>query len=140
MKIKYKKMHMAAQALKQAHVGDACFDLSAVSYEYSDKGEAAFHEYGTGLALEIPQGHVGLVFPRSSVSNTGAILCNSVGVIDAGYRGEVKVRYKAAKAPYKVGERVGQLMILPLPSVEFEESESLEESVRGAGGFGSTGK
>ncbi len=140
MKIKYKKLSLSAQPLKQAHTGDACFDLSSVSHRQASESEGSYHEYGTGLALEIPHGYVGLVFPRSSVSSTGAIMCNSVGVIDSGYRGEVKVRYKSENAPYKVGERVGQLMILPLPDIEFEESADLADSPRGAGGFGSTGK
>ncbi len=140
MKIKYKKLVDAAQSLKQAHSGDACFDLGSVSHRQVSEKDASFHEYGTGLALEIPHGYVGLVFPRSSVSNTGALMCNSVGVIDAGYRGEVRVRYKSERAPYKVGERVGQLMILPLPEIEFEESNELADSARGTGGFGSTGK
>src|SRR5437899_1438656 len=109
MKIKYKKLSPSAQPLKQAHAGDACFDLMAVSHQHVSDKEASFHEYGTGLALEIPHGHVGLVFPRSSVSGMGALMCNSVGVIDSGYRGEVKIHYKSELAPYKTDEHTNQL-------------------------------
>ena len=140
MKINYKKLSQSAQPLKQAHLGDACFDLTSVNYRHVSENDISFHEYGTGLALEIPHGYVGLVFPRSSVSNTGAVMCNSVGIIDSGYRGEVKVRYKSDRVPYKPGERVGQLMILPIPEIEFEESAELNHSIRGSGGFGSTGR
>ena len=102
--------------------------------------------YGTGIALEIPEGHVGLLFPRSSNRKTAVYLTNSVGVVDSGYRGEIMLCYKqrdfnsAANPPYEVGDRVGQIIIVPYPAIEFIESEELEDSDRGEGGFGSTGK
>ena len=89
--------------------------------------------------MEIPRGYVGLLFPRSSVSNKGAWLANSVGVIDSGYRGPVKVRLYGPKAPYQPGERVAQLMIMPVPYVSVQEVSELSDSQRGQGGFGSTG-
>jgi len=124
----------------------------------------------TGLAIEIPEGYVGYVFPRSSNSKYDLQLCNSVGIIDSGYRGEIKLRYRRIINPqpgrnfvvtnettpsiqtppiqwikadfncYEIGDKVGQIMILPYPKVEFKEVEELSQTERGEGGFGSTGK
>ncbi len=121
-----------------AKEGDACFDLTATSINLMDK----FIEYGTGLAMEIPEGYVGLIFPRSSVTNKDLILKNSVGVVDSGYRGEIKFRFLRTKdiiEAYSVGDRIGQMMILPHPTVELEEVDELTISDRGEGGYGSTG-
>jgi dUTP pyrophosphatase len=107
--------------------------------------------------LEIPNGFVGLVFPRSSIRKTGLQLSNSVGVIDSGYRGELqatfnklfggegmydemKVNQMQPNDYYKVGDRVAQIMIIPFPPIEFEQVTQLSETERGDGGFGSTGK
>ena len=139
MKIKIKKLHKDAVIPKYAKPGDAGMDLTAVSFEYDvDLGQVV---YGTGLALEIPGGHVGLIFPRSSIYKTNMSLTNSVGVIDSGYRGEIMLRFKwdALTSLYKVGDRIGQIMIIPYPRIEFEEVEQLEDSERGEHGFGSTG-
>jgi len=117
-------------------------DLTAVSATRDDHGNVV---YGTGLAIEIPEGHVGLIFPRSSNSKTDLYLTNHVGVIDSGYRGEIMFKYRPidgllnAKV-YQIGDRVGQLMILPYPAVELVEAAELSSSERGEGGFGSTGK
>ena len=100
-------------------------------------------KYDTGIAVEIPPGYVGLVFPRSSVCKTGLSLANSVGVIDSDYRGSISlVFYKGAELieAYSYGDRIGQLVIVPIPEVEFVEAEELSETERGAGGYGSTGK
>ena len=112
-------------------------DFCAVSKNETDK----YVEYGTGLAFEIPEGYTMLVFPRSSVSNTNLVMANSVGVLDSGYRGELKLRFrKNGSDDYQIGDRVGQIIILPYPAVNFEEVEDLSESIRGEGGFGSSGK
>jgi len=99
--------------------------------------------YDTGLSMEIPEGYVGLLFPRSSISKTTLSLANSVGVIDSGYRGSImfKFRYLGGKGNwfYNLGDRVGQIIIIPYPTVEFEEVEELSSTERGQGGFGSTG-
>lgn len=104
-------------------------------------------EYGTGVYLEIPKGYVGLLFPRSSISKKALTLANSVGVIDSDYRGEIKFRFKfnddkfirvMSSSIYDSGDKIGQLMIIPYPEVEFKQVESLEETERGEGGFGST--
>ena len=98
--------------------------------------------YGTGLAMEIPKGYVGLIFPRSSISKTSHSLRNAVGVIDSGYRGEIifKFSINTHNSPvYEVGERIGQMIIMPYPQVEFEEAFELSKTERGKGGYGSTG-
>lgn len=137
LKVKVKRLAEAAVLPSYAKEGDAGLDLTATSITHHFEA-GGFIEYGTSLALEIPQGYVGLLFPRSSVTNKRMMLKNSVGVIDSGYRGEVKLRF-VGEADYKVGDRVGQLVIMPFPKVEMEEAEELEQSERGTGGHGSTG-
>lgn len=137
LKVKVKKLHRSAVVPKYAKDGDAGLDLTAV-WHVSQGDGIDFQEYGTGLAFEIPKGFVGLLFPRSSITNKQMMLKNSVGVIDSGYRGEVKLRF-IGKKDYEVGDRVGQLIIVPYPEIELEEVEELEESERGVGGHGSTG-
>ena len=137
MKVKVKKLHKDAVIPKYANPGDAGLDLTAVSHKPHGDG-IDFQEYGTGLAFEIPKGYVGLLFPRSSITTKQMMLKNSVGVIDSVFRGEVKLRFIGTD-DYKVGDRVGQLIIIPYPEIELEEVEELEDSVRGTGGYGSTG-
>lgn len=97
--------------------------------------------YGLGFAVEIPEGHVGLLFPRSSVYKKNHILSNSIGVIDSDYRGEVSAKfYFETIARYEIGERCCQLIIIPYPKVTVIESDTLTETKRGSGGYGSTGK
>lgn len=141
MQVKIKKLNENAVIPSYAKDGDACFDLTATSI----KVKFEYIQYGTGLAMEIPEGHVGIILPRSSVTNKDLMLKNSLGIIDAGYRGEICFRYyKLINAPwsviYKVGERVGQMMILPVPKIQLVEVDELTDSERGDGGYGSTGK
>ena len=137
MKVKIKKLHEDAVIPRYAKDGDAGMDLTAVDVE-SDGGVIT---YKTGLAVEIPRWHVGLLFPRSSVYKTGQSLTNCVGVIDSGYRGEIMLKFTLSpyQREYEIGNRVGQLIIMPYPKVEFEEVEELTETSRGKGGYGSTG-
>lgn len=148
MKVKIKKMHPDAVIPKYAHDTDAGMDLVATSMKVDAYGCIV---YGTGLAFEIPEGYVGLIFPRSSNAKYDLILTNHIGVVDSGYRGEVMLKFKphgawkcndeiVYKNEYEVGDRVGQLIIMPYPKIEFEEVEELAVSDRGAGGYGSTGK
>lgn len=150
--IKLKKLDKNAVTPSYTKEGDAAVDLYATSKQPNE--EYGFIEYGTGLSLEIPKGYVGLIFPRSSISKTGLVLSNSVGVIDSGYRGEIKVRFwlnteaasyvmngeKPSLGYYNIGDRIAQLMVLPYPKINFIKEESLSESDRSDGGFGSTGK
>ena len=135
MNIKIKKMHEHAVIPQYAKDGDAGMDLVAVEVE--EKGN--WVTYRTGLALEIPDGFVGLLFPRSSVYKKNQRLANSVGVIDSGYRGEIMFKFSKSDDQYGVGERVGQIIIMPYPKVNFVKANVLATSVRGGGGFGSTG-
>lgn len=141
IKLKVKKLHPEAVLPSYAKHGDACFDLTAVNIH----NEYKYIEYGTGLAFEIPEGYVGLIFPRSSVTNKDLMLKNSVGVIDSGYRGEITFRFAADTSKghtiqiYTVGERIGQMLILPIPTVELKEVEELSTTERGEGGYGSSG-
>lgn len=135
--IKIKKLHPDAKIPAYAHPGDAGMDVYAVSKNETEK----FMEYGTGLSFELPDGYTMLVYPRSSVSNLDLDMANSVGVLDSGFRGELKLRFrKSGNSDYNVGERVGQIIVMPFPKVEFEETQELSDSSRGEGGFGSTGK
>ena len=145
MEIRIKKLVPEAVLPKRAHASDAGFDLVAVNGGWVEKEQ--MYVYGTGLAFEIPEGYVGLVFPRSSVAKKDLFLANSVGVIDSGYRGEVIVKFRMAGCTrifeeypfYKKGDRVAQMVIMKLPDVEMVEVDGLSESDRGEGGFGSTG-
>ena len=152
MKIKIKKLDPAAIIPTYAKHGDAGMDLTSVSMEikYSDKEEGyttkseKYVEYDTGLSMEIPEGYVGYLFPRSSISKTDLLLANCVGVVDSGYRGPIKLRFRksicsANPVRYSPGDRVGQIIIMPVPNFEFEEAEELSDTSRGEGGFGSTG-
>lgn len=204
MKIKFVKLLENAVMPTKAHPTDAGFDLTATSREFDEHGAVV---YGTGIAVEIPAGYVGLVFPRSSVSKLDLSMANAVGVIDAGYRGEITVKFKPAllyvdnvrsgrnvcgtnaddhigtvqtdpdtqsvtahgldsvffgNEPfnktgraqtvdfhtirqtlnfriYNEGERCAQIIIMPIPYIEFEEVEILNDGERGANGYGSTG-
>jgi dUTP pyrophosphatase len=138
MKVKIKKLHEDAVIPSYAKHGDAGVDLYSVRMG-TDKQQN--HVHYTGLAIEIPEGYVGLLFPRSSISKTSCFLRNAVGVIDSGYRGEIMLKFGCTSnlSCYNVGDRVGQLIIMPYPQVQFEEVEELSDSDRGAGGFGSTG-
>jgi dUTP pyrophosphatase len=138
MKVNIKKLVESAIIPTYAKPGDAGMDLYSTSIEVSEDGVVT---YGTGLSIEIPKGYVGLLFPRSSNYKQDLVLCNSVGVIDSGYRGEIKFKYfQIGENMYKVGDRVGQIIILPYPQIEFTEVDDLSKTERGEGGFGHTGK
>ena len=138
MKVKIKKIHPEATIPSYAKPGDAGMDLTAVDVSTPGGKHITYH---TGLAIEIPEGYVGLLFPRSSVYKTGQTLSNCVGVIDSGYRGEIMLKYALSPygLDYQIGERVGQLIIMPYPHVEFVEENELTQTERGEGGYGSTG-
>ena len=141
MKIKFKKLHPDAVKPFKAHKTDAGFDLTSTWVEEDRKRQIV--TYHTDIAVAIPEGFVGLLFPRSSVYKHQLQLANSVGVIDADYHGEIQLKFRIVQphvSRYSFGERVGQLVIVPIPEVEFEEMEELDQSERGEGGFGSSGK
>lgn len=141
LKVKVKKLHENAVVPSYSKSGDAGMDLT-ITREIDNTTHSV--SYGFGIAMEIPKGYVGLIFPRSSVRNQELILSNCVGVIDSGYRGELQATFKKTNGldsiKYKVGERGAQIMILPYPQINIVESDELSDSERGEGGFGSTGK
>ena len=148
MEVKIKRLVEDAVIPSYAHDSDAGLDLVATSYEYKD--DIHCHVYGTGLAVEIPEGYVGLLFPRSSNRKTESYLTNHVGVVDSGYRGEIMLSFKTRDykevaiqqlyKPYEVGDKVAQLIIMPYPKIKFIEVDELSNSDRGENGHGSTGK
>ena len=162
MKVLFKKLVPEAKKPKFGKQGDAGADLVATSIDFSREHQIV---YGTGLAVEIPEGMVGLVFPRSSIRNTDLSLSNSVGVIDSGYRGEIMVTFNLRMGhivaqeleiaetledlsgevfdtpydAYEIGDRIAQLVIIPVPLVKYTEVDELSETERGTDGHGSTG-
>lgn len=144
MQVKIKRLNDKAILPTKAHATDAGYDLYATSCDISVPDRLA--SYGTGIAVEIPQGYVGLVFPRSSICKQHLSLSNSVGVIDSGYRGEIMAKFNLLSdgsdsySVYNVGDRIAQLIIMPYPEVTFEEVDELSDSDRGEGGYGSSGR
>lgn len=172
IKVRIKKLHENAVIPTYSKKGDAGMDLTAVDKYYDVHGCVV---YRTGIALEIPEGYVGLIFPRSSIYKQDLALVNAVAVIDSGYRGEIIMKFKPtlvfvsneeglisdeddtfryadgveipwddripiSAIDYEIGDRIAQLIILPYPQIEFEETDELTETERGGDGFGSTGK
>jgi dUTP pyrophosphatase len=141
MIVNFKKLVPEAQKPKFGKPGDAGADLVATSFDLSRYGQIV---YNTGIAVEIPEGMVGLIFPRSSIRNYDLAMSNSVGVIDSGYRGEIMVTFNyTSKTPdntiYQVGDRIAQLVIVPVPLTQYREVAELSETERGDQGHGSTG-
>ena len=141
MIVNMKKLHPDAVMPKYAKAGDAGMDLTATWMEFDHEKKVI--TYGTSLAIEIPSGFVGLIYPRSSVYKKSMALANHVGVIDSGYRGEIMFKFRVLNNDwqdiYDVGDRIGQLIITPYPRVGFVEVDELTDSDRGNGGYGSTG-
>lgn len=142
MLVKFKRLNDLAVLPTFARKGDAGMDLVATSFSVDEFGNFV---YGTGIAGEIPDNYVGLIFPRSSVTKYGFIMANCVGVWDSGYRGEVFVKFKklvnenGSEEVYKIGDKIAQVVFLELPKIEVLEVENLSKSERGEGAFGSTG-
>jgi dUTP pyrophosphatase len=167
LKVKIRKLNENATIPSYSKDGDAGMDLTATKMGFDEYGNVVYY---TGLAMEIPKGYVGYIFPRSSVSKITLNLANSVGVIDSGYRGEIICKFKPTlqytnngvgvyingvtinrdvvlgEEPqyiydefYNVGDRIAQIIIMPLPKVTFKEVSELSETERGDGGFGSSG-
>lgn len=140
LNVKIKKLHPDAVIPVYSKDGDAGLDLT-ITQTYSNTTFDV--TYGFGIAMEIPMGYVGLVFPRSSIRKMDLALTNCVGVIDSGYRGEIQATFKKTQGldsvKYNVGERGAQIIIMPYPKVNFVEVDELSSTERGDGGFGSTG-
>lgn len=156
MKLKVKRLDKDIPMPRYAKEGDAGFDLRSTSAVEIAPGDTV--TVGTGLAFEIPEGYVGLVFPRSGLGSRGVNLANCVGVIDSGYRGQVMAPLhnnrkcaiftahgvfdnRAGDGYVRIerGDRVAQMVVVPFATCEFEEVDELAASERGTGGFGSSG-
>jgi dUTP pyrophosphatase len=138
--LKFKKLHPEAVIPKRATPYDAGLDLTACSYQYDTTNDV--YDFGFGLAVEIPEGHVGLIFPRSSIYKTNMSLSNSVGVIDSKYRGELRAKFRPTtglNSNYNSGERVAQLVIVKYEALNPIEVEELDMNNDRGGGFGSSG-
>lgn len=157
MEIKIKKLDERAVMPTKAFPTDAGFDMTAISMEYDEYGNIV---YGFGWAFDIPEGYVGLLLPRSSCSKFDVVMPNSLGVIDSGFHGEVKAKFRPTSAQpvrgaktdcieiyqcskadiFKIGDAVAQMVIVELPKVEFQIADELPKSLRGEGGWGHTGR
>lgn len=139
--LKIKKLHLDAILPRYQTDGAACFDLHAIESGRVPANSAT--TFRTGLAAEVPPGHVMLIYSRSGHGFKNSLrLVNSVGVIDSDYRGEIAVKIRndsPVSFAFHAGDRVAQAMILPLPHVDIFEVDELSDTERGAGGFGSTG-
>ena len=143
MKVKFKKTLHNAKKPTYGTDGAACFDFYATSSEIVHP-KTTSDLLDTGIAFEIPEGYVMLAYSRSGHGfNNGIRLCNSVGVIDSDYRDSVKVRLvNDSYVPFSInpGDRILQAMIIPVPSIALVEVDELNDTARGVGGLGSTGK
>jgi dUTP pyrophosphatase len=143
VKLRFARLNDAAVLPSRAHEGDAGLDLYAAEAAHLGPGER--WNVPTGVAVEIPEGHAGLVLPRSGLAREhGIALVNSPGLIDAGYRGEIRVLLlntdPAEVYQVKPGDRIAQLVVVAVAAPEPVEAEALAESARGDGGFGSSGR
>lgn len=144
LEVKIKKLHKDAVIPKYETVGSVGMDLTATSKNYDEYGNVVF---GTGISIQLPDGYYADLRPRSSISKYDLVLANSIGTIDADYRGELILKFKhtidcdlESLKEYDVGDRIAQLVILPYPKVSFVEVDELSDTERGTGGFGSTNK
>jgi dUTP diphosphatase len=143
VELAFRKLNDEARLPTRAHEGDAGLDLYAVESARLEPGERA--TVGTGIAAEIPPGHAGLVLPRSGLAaRHGIALVNAPGLIDAGYRGEIRVLLLNTDRtePFEIepGDRIAQLLVTPFAEVEPIEARELAETLRGEGGVGSSGR
>jgi dUTP pyrophosphatase len=141
--LRFTRLHGEAREPSRAHDGDAGYDLHAVEAARLGPGERA--SVGTGIAVAIPDGWAGLVLPRSGLAaRHGITIPNAPGLIDSGYRGEVRVLLlntdPAEAFDVAPGDRIAQLLLVRHETPEVTEVESLDETVRGVGGFGSSGR
>lgn len=143
--LKIKKLKENAVTPTYATDGSLGLDLTAISKTkqyHPREGYLQYISYGVGLACEIPCGYVGLVFPRSSVSNKNLSLANAVGVIDQDFRGEISFRFRklndGSNNEYEIGDKIGQLVVIPCPKMNIEIVDELSDTIRGSGGYGST--
>lgn len=142
MNLKFKKLSDSAVEPSYMKDGDAGLDLTATKIIKNSLFEVW---YNTDIAIEIPKGHFGMLVPRSSITNDSSlIMSNSLGIIDAGFRGGMQVRFNRTikgffnRKKYKKGDRIAQLIIVPFKTAKLEQAIFLSKTERGTGGHGST--
>lgn len=143
MIVRFRRLSDSARPPTRAHDGDAGYDLHAAEAAALGPGERA--SVGTGIAVAIPEGHAGLVLPRSGLAaRHGISVVNAPGLIDAGYRGELRVLLlntdRERSFEVVAGDRIAQLLVVRVEGPQLEEAPELDETGRGGGGFGSTGR
>lgn len=143
MIVRFRRLSDSARPPTRAHDGDAGYDLHAAEAAALGPGERA--SVGTGIAVAIPEGHAGLVLPRSGLAaRHGISVANAPGLIDAGYRGELRVLLlntdRERSFEVVAGDRIAQLLVVRVEGPQLEEAPELDETGRGGGGFGSTGR
>lgn len=142
MKINYIKTHEDTIVPSQANDNDAGLDLTAVEVERSGNWFFPLYTYRTGIALQLPPNYFVMLFPRSSLSKKLMWMANHVGIVDPDYRGELIFKFRSILGirPYKVGDRIGQMILRRKNKIELNEVTKLNKTSRGTGGFGSSGK
>ena len=142
MKVKIKTRNKDIKIPKIKKWGDVGLDLEAIDVKKSGNWFFPLYTYSTGIALEIPDGYWVLLTPRSSLSKKLMWLANNVGIVDTGYRGELVFKFRSILgiSPYKIGERIGQMILMKKYKVEFVQVDKVKVTERGNKGFGSTGK
>lgn len=135
MQVKIKYLHPDAKTPTYATEGAACFDLYAANWDHETRS------FGTGLAFDIPKGWVMKIYSRSGDGfKRGLTLCNSVGIIDSDFRGEVRVKFNTPWVfSHEIGDRIAQASLEPVSQVTFDVTDEITETKRGQSGFGSTG-
>ena len=140
MTLQVKLLRHDSRLPTRATDGSAGYDLYADRVEFRGDGVVVYH---LGVAFKIPEGYAGLLLPRSSIRDRGQVVCNSIGLIDSDYVGEVALTTvrtdPATWQPYHVGERCAQIVFIELPLLRLQEVDHLPTTERGTGGFGSTG-
>jgi len=142
LRINFKRLNEHAKLPTQGSLHAACFDVYAASVKIERPNKMIV---GLGFATEIPKGYKGIIVPRSSLSKQNWVLANSIGVIDADYRGEWMVVFRCLgemishPLPFGVGDRCAQIYFEKIQDVEFIQTDELSDTERGEGGFGSTG-
>jgi dUTP pyrophosphatase len=143
LKVRFKKKDESSKLPVKGSLNAACYDVYAHSIKVERPDKIIV---GLGFMTEIPPGFKGTLVPRSSISKTNWFLANSMGIIDADYRGEWMMVLRTTGSviydalPFEIGERCGQIYFEKVGDIEMEEVDELSDTARGTGGFGSTGK
>lgn len=137
LKIKLLNENARLPAYQSGQAGG--LDLVATSKEWDEVNGVL--TFGTGLAIQLPRGTMGLLMPRSSIYKTGLTMCNGIGLLDSDYSGEVMFKFYVgrAKSNFSIGDRIGQLVVIPIPYMNIQVVSELTSTERNEGGFGSTG-